>query len=370
MVYTGKTLYKGVSSGDNRKVLENTGLSLSQLPATNPTMLPVLTLHLDIDRTVELVMRGAPQWWPSKEQKVRDVLECNDATYNNEDNPDFQRKCRKLDIASPIFPYSVDVEDGVAEISNAEDQAITLVPGEVYVLDVILNFQPQYHEDMFGTRTLKTFVMSLNSVKGYKTALSFEHRNEARFRVKFTLNNNARALLVRPVMPWLLLLAQMGAWMGLWGMTGFLLSTCFKQLKLWGHVGPDDPGLLMDSLQEMHDRKCELMRKKAARKLKANLENEYRQYNIKVDIEKVAALLVDPPSTKGLLQSVRLVDVLKEHDPNAGLHDHITSVLGEVRLQMNKDDDSELEDDAELEVLTAQESMKTGKSMLDKCVIC
>jgi len=365
MLYAGKMVFRGQSSGDNKQVLEKTGVTLSQLPASSPAMVPRLTLHLDIDRTVDLIMRGKPQWWPEPE-KTREILKCNDAMYNNDENLDnIQTRCRELGIATPPFPYTVDLEDAMAAISSAQDQALSILPGYIYTIDIVLNLQPHYEEDMFGTRLLKTFIISLSSVKGSKGEMSFNHRNQASFRVKFALNNNVRGLLQRPVMPWLSLLTQAGAWMGMWGMAGLMLSMTFKGLRMWGDVGPDDPGSLMDSMQDNHMRKCELRRKKAARKIKEDLEREYRFYNIKVDLEKVLTLLVDPPSTKGLREQVKLVDVLKDANRNAGLHDHISSVLGEVRVQMNKqEDDSEQSDDEELEELERKESLAKGAGPL------
>lgn len=63
VLYTGKILFKGQHSGDSKKVLETTGVSLAHLPASSPTVQPLLEIHMDAERTVELIRRGRPRWW-------------------------------------------------------------------------------------------------------------------------------------------------------------------------------------------------------------------------------------------------------------------------------------------------------------------
>ena len=345
VLYTGKTIFKGEHSGNARKVLEKTQVALSHLPASSPTLMPVLEIHLDINRTVALVRRGRPQWWPTDEAKLRDVLQCNVKTYFAE----HRERCREIGVdQQPVFPFHIDMEEAMGDVTSARDKSMTLQPGHAHIIDVSVAVIPLYAKDMFGSVSIATFYIELEAIRVYKQALGFKERNEAQIRVKFRLSEKAKALMRQPVMPWATFLSQAGAWFGIWGIASVVLSGLYSTLKMWGDLGPRDGELTMEEYQEQHTQKIEIKKKRAARKIKAQLEEEYKANGLQVSYQKVYDLLVQPSSTTNLRQRVLLKDVLKGADPLLDLPDSVVSLLGEVRVHMDpnfeeEDDDSEEE---------------------------
>lgn len=357
VLYTGKTIFKGEHSGNARKVLEKTQVSLSHLPASSPTLMPVLEIHLDINRTVALVRRGRPQWWPTDEAKLRDVLQCNVKTYFAE----HREECREIGVdQQPVFPFHVDLEEAMGDVTSARDKSMTLQPGHAHIIDVSVAVIPLYAKDMFGSVSIATFYIELEAIRVYKQALGFKERNEAQIRVKFRLSEKAKALMRQPVMPWATFLSQAGAWFGIWGIASVVLSGLYSTLKMWGDLGPRDGELTMEEYQEQHTQKVDLKKKRAARKIKAQLEEEYKANGLQISYQKVYDLLVQPSSTTNLRKRVLLKDVLKGSDPLVDLPEHVVSLLGEVRVHMD-DNYEEADDDSE-----ADEAMITEMEEREK----
>lgn len=346
VLYTGKTLYKGEHSGNNRKVLEKTQMSLNHLPASSPTIVPVVEILMDIDRTVKLVKRGRPQWWPSDEQKLREVLQCNVKTYYEEN----RNRCRDLGVdQQPAFPFQIDLEEAMSDVTSARDRSMTLQPGYAHSIDVSLAVIPLYVKDMLGSTSIATFYVEVEAVRVYKQALGFRERNEAQVRVKFRLSEKAKALMKQPVMPWANFLSQAGAWFGIWGIASVVLSGLYKTFKMWGDLGPRDGELTQEEYQAQHEEKIDFKKKRAARKIKAQLEEAFSDRGLQVSYQKVYDLLVQPSSTTGLRSQVLLSQVLKGTDPLVDLPEQVVSLLGEVRVHLDEmdevDDESEMEDE-------------------------
>ncbi|CAJ1370771.1 unnamed protein product [Effrenium voratum] len=360
VLYTGKTLYKGEHSGYNRKVLSKTGVSLEQLPASSPTIVPLIEIHMDVEKTVQLVQRGQPKWWPSTERTLREVLQCNEQSYWSEHRAD----CRALGIEQlPVFPFTVDLEEAMGDVTSARDKSMTLQPGTIYTIDVSIAVMPQYLKDMWGSVSVATFFVEVESVRVYAQALSFKERNEAQLRLKFRLSEKAKAMMKQPVMPWTNFLSSAGAWFGIWGLASVILSGLYSSLRMWGDLGPRDGEATLEDFQAQHEEKLGLKRRQAARKIKAQLEEEYKEYGIRIGIKKVYDLLVQPSSTKGLRSKVMLRDVLKDSNPLSELPEHVASLLGEVRVhldEMGHQESSEHEDDEQLMQLEATEKQRKG----------
>ncbi|CAE7657657.1 unnamed protein product, partial [Symbiodinium pilosum] len=356
VLYTGKILYKGKHAGDSKKVLQKTGVSLSHLPASSPTVQPNLEIHMDIERTMELVQRGRPRWWSKDEKILREILECNVRSYWEL----HRESCQKRGIEQqPAFPFSIDLEEAMADVTAARDKSVTLQPGSVYTIDVTAAVIPLYVKDMFGTITLSTFYVEVESARVYSQALSFKERNQAQVRLKFRLSDKAKALLKQPVLAWVDLASESGAWFGIWGLASLILSSLYSSLRMWGELGPKDGEITLDEIQAKHEKKLQILKRKAARKIKAQLEEAYQQYNIVVSWQKVYDLLVEPSQSKNLRKKVLLKDVLKDSNPLAELPAHVASLLGEVRVHLDElvdvDKLSEHDEDEELMQLEEEE---------------
>eukprot|EP00439_Symbiodinium_sp_Y106_P064903 s701_g10.t1 len=297
--------------GDSKKVLETTGVSLAHLPASSPTVQPLLEIHMDVERTVELIRRGRPRWWPLDEDMTREILQCNARSYWRQ----HREACQKRGEA-------------MADVTAARDKSITLQPGYVYTVDV----------DMWGTVRISTFYVEVESARVYSQVLSFKERNQAQVRLKFKLSDKAKALLKQPVLGWVDLASQSGAWFGIWGLASVILSTFYSSLRMWGDLGPKDGEITLDEYQDR--RVC-----------------SYQQYGINVSLQKVSDLLVEPSQSKNLRKKVLLKEVLKDSvpvdsgwrlfpsvfpepytkdsNPLADLPAHVANLLGEVRVQLD-----------------------------------
>ncbi|CAE7230650.1 unnamed protein product [Symbiodinium sp. CCMP2592] len=332
VLYTGKILYKGQHSGDNKKVLEKTGVSLAHLPASSPAVQPLLEIHMDVERTVELIRRGRPRWWPLDEDMTREILQCNARSYWRL----HREACQKRGVVQqPAFPFAVDLEEAMADVTAARDKSITLQPGYVYTVDVVAAVIPLYVKDMWGTVRISTFYVEVESARVYSQVLSFKERNQAQVRLKFKLSDKAKALLKQPVLGWVDLASQSGAWFGIWGLASVILSTFYSSLRMWGDLGPKDGEITLDEYQAKHEKKLELLKRKAARRIKVQLEKAYQQYGISVSLQKVSDLLVEPSQSKNLRKKVLLKEVLKDSNPLADLPAHVANLLGEVRVHLD-----------------------------------
>ncbi|CAE7448584.1 unnamed protein product, partial [Symbiodinium natans] len=332
VLYTGKILYKGEHSGDNKKVLEKTRVLLSQLPASSPTFQPTIEIHMDINRTVELVRRGRPRWWSREERVLREVLQCNVRSYWEE----HRSACMEHGVdQQPAFPFLVDLEEAMADVTAARDKSMTLQTGVVYTIDVTLAVMPLYVKDTFGSITISTFYVEVESARVSSKALGFKERNQAQVRLKFKLSEKAKAMLKQPVMPWADLASESGAWFGIWGLASVVLTSLYSSLKMWGNLGPRDGELTMEEYQAKHESKIHILKKKSARKIQAQLEAEYQQYGIRVSYQKVYDQLVAPSRSRNLRKKVLLKSVLKDTNPLAGLPEHVASLLGEVRVALD-----------------------------------
>eukprot|EP00930_Biecheleria_cincta_P019980 TRINITY_DN1510_c2_g1_i1.p1 TRINITY_DN1510_c2_g1~~TRINITY_DN1510_c2_g1_i1.p1 ORF type:complete len:1139 (-),score=228.16 TRINITY_DN1510_c2_g1_i1:210-3443(-) len=364
VLYSGRTLYKGTHFGDNKKVLKETGSVLSQIPASSPVVKPVVMVRMDIDSTIRLIKRAGPKYWPKDEDVLREILSCNTQEYLKEN----LRKCGRLGLHSAVFPYIVDISQAIESVSQAKDKAITLRPGFVIVLDIVLNIQPLYVQDTWGSTSIRSFYIDVERIAATESQLAFNKRNEGHFRVKFSLNPKVRSLMQRPQIPFLTLVALAGSWMGIWVLCELVLNALFKCLKMWGNLGPQDSEHLLDQIQAGHNKKCDLERKMAARQIKLELEEEYAEYNIKVDMHKVMENICNKSKTRGLRQKVLLRDVLKAEDPYESLPEHVQGLIGEVHVHLQgihgptHDADSEQGDQEELEEVERELKRRRGSA--------
>eukprot|EP00931_Biecheleriopsis_adriatica_P069437 TRINITY_DN4328_c0_g1_i1.p1 TRINITY_DN4328_c0_g1~~TRINITY_DN4328_c0_g1_i1.p1 ORF type:complete len:283 (-),score=53.66 TRINITY_DN4328_c0_g1_i1:190-1038(-) len=274
---------------------------------------------MDVEATVAAALRGEPQYWPSDEKKLREVLNCNEQAYHAQNS----RRCNRLGVASAAFPFEIDLQEAMGDVTSASDSYVTLLPGEVTVISVVVDVYPRYDKGLWGDITLSTFFVAVDSVKAYKQVLPFNQRNQANIRVKFSVNKAKRALLKQPKTSFVDFLNLGGSWVGLWGLAGLLLSSIYKGLKMFGHLGPKDGDIVGDSAQDLHNEEMQMKREKAAKQIKDALEERYREYGIEVDLQKVHEHLVDVPGTRNVQKTIPLSTVLKDTDIRAGLPDFV-----------------------------------------------
>lgn len=337
-LYAGKLTYKGTHSGDNFKTTTNAGVGLHQLPASTPALMMRIELALDVEATVALVKRAQPSMWPSDEARLRQILNCN-VQPNNMD----ATLCQGLGVSTPIFPYIIDLQGALSEVSIAADSSLSLKPGQIYTVDVMISIQSVFLMNFWAgipgldDSHIATWKVEVTRVKLTSADLGFNQRSQSQVRARITIDAGARRLLNRPETTAVDALTAAGSWNGLWGIAAGLVGTIAGALAVWGSLGPNAADDLHNIAIADYEKELEARRAKAVETITKELEEKYKDYDLKIDPDKVRRFIVTQPETSHIRQETRLADLADSKDEAAKgaeqdklVPDALKEILGRV----------------------------------------
>lgn len=348
-LFAGKLDFRGQQSGDNAETVANGGVGLHQLPASDPALMTSLEVVIDIEATVQVVKRANPQLWPKDEAFLRRILNCNVAGNASTADMDW---CVDHGIRNPVFPYNVDLQGALSEVTIASDSALSLMPGIVYTIDVTISIQPMYVSGFWANipalddSHIATWQIETPKVKVTQQKLGFNMRNQGQVRVRLTVDSQARRLQTKNVKALFDLLTDAGSWAGLFGLAAITTGAYLYVLSPWGKLTARDEYDLKQDRVVKSEKEISKNREEAVDWIATRLEEIHGK---RIDRMKVRRKIVEATSTVGRLRKTPLKDLVQDADykEQANLPDHILAIIEEAtkpfqRLAGDEDWNAEL----------------------------
>jgi hypothetical protein len=209
VLWAGATAVHGHADCDVNQVWE----CAAGMPANVPVVIPDISVKLNLDRTLETVLKTAPKYWPSTSEEITDLLH---------------------------EKFKVGLEAAISAATNTEDGGMSLLPQTRYFIEVSMRIDAIYKSDHFGRINIDRWTFYVDAVKAEKQQLDYAARSQSMIRYKLNLLPGSQRIQDKYAYDFNDLVNDSGSWAGIWGLGLTLLATWQSYVLPFGSCGGGD----------------------------------------------------------------------------------------------------------------------------------
>jgi hypothetical protein len=209
ILWAGATAVHGHAECDVDQVWE----CAAGMPANVPVVIPNISVHLNMERTINTVVATSPKNWPTDPDAIRTLL--------NEE-------------------FKVGLEAAISAATNTEDGGMSLLPQTRYLIEISMRIDAIYKSDHFGRMQIDSWIFYVDAVKTERQQLDYAARSQTMIRYKLHLLPGSQRILNKYAYDFNDFVTATGSWAGIWGLGLTMLATWQSYMLPFGSCGGGD----------------------------------------------------------------------------------------------------------------------------------